>query len=289
MPYAHVVLDIPTRALSGAFDYLVPDELADKVQVGTTVLVSFSRRPCIGYVVAVTEHPASGVTVDKVLPVKQVLAPSAFDLGAARVASWMAREYACPPCEALRPFLAPGQLVKVKRDAEDAPWQLQCERSGPVDARWVSLASADEPYEPRRNAARQRAVLAALSAGPVRMAELSATIPGAGQAVAALERRGAVVVETRRRVRGGEDTSLSSAHAPRPAHLTSGQRAALAAISMGERTSTTLSISSGKRICISLSTAGQAEEISGRGQLGFLSFSMMAREAMSAPRETSKT
>ena len=230
MPYAHVVLDIPTRALSGAFDYLVPDELADEVQVGTTVLVSFSRRPCIGYVVAVTEHPASGVTVDKVLPVKQVLAPSAFDLGAARVASWMAREYACPPCEALRPFLAPGQLVKVKRDAEDAPWQLQCERSGPVDARWVSLAPADEPYEPRRNAARQRAVLAALSAGPVRMAELSATIPGAGQAVAALERRGAVVVETRRRVRGGEDTSLSSAHAPRPEHLTSGQRAALDAI-----------------------------------------------------------
>ncbi len=229
MRYAHVVVDIPTRALDGAFDYAIPDELADEVQVGTTVLVSFSRRKSVGYVVAVTDAPVVRIDPSKVHPVLQVLAPPAFDLGAARVASWMAREYACPPCEAIRPFLAPGQLVKVRREG-DEPWQLVCERSGPVDVRWVRLAPAERPFEPRKNASRQRAVLAALAAGPVRMAELSATIPGASQAVSALERNGAVVVESRRRVRGGNDTSLSSAQAPRHERLTAGQREALAAI-----------------------------------------------------------
>ena len=235
MRYAHIVLDIPTRALERAFDYAIPDELEGEVLVGTTVLVTFSRRPSVGYVVAVTDEPVASLDADKIRPVLQVLAPSAFDMGAARVASWMAREYACPPCEALRPFLAPGQMVKIHRDSNEAPWQLVCERSGPVDVRWVSLAERDNPFEPRKNASRQRAVLEALAAGPVRMAELAATIPGAGQAVATLERNGAVVVETRRRVRGGEETSLSSAAAPRPSQLTAGQQEALDAIEEARR------------------------------------------------------
>ena len=178
MRYAHVVVDIPTRALEGAFDYSIPEELEADVEVGSTVLVSFSRRPSVGYVVTVTERPISGVPSDKIRPVLQVLAPSAFDIGAARVASWMAREYACPPCEAIRPFLAPGQLVKVRRDDDAGPWQLVCEKSGPVDDRWVRLSDDEEHYEPRGNASRQRAVLGALAAGPVRMAELAATIGG---------------------------------------------------------------------------------------------------------------
>ena len=230
MAYAHVVLDIATRALTGAYDYVIPEDLAGEVEVGVTVLVTFSRRLAVGYVVAVTERPVAQVPLEKILPVRQVLAPAAFDEGAARVASWMAREYACPPCEALRPFLAPGQLVKVRREAAGEPWELVCKRSGPVDVRWVRLAEREEPYQPRRNASRQRAVLAALAEGAVRMAELTATIPGAEQTVAALERKGVVSVEAHRRVRGSEQTSLSSAQAPRPQQLTDGQVEALAAI-----------------------------------------------------------
>ena len=230
MAYAHVVLDIATRALAGAYDYAIPEELVSEVEVGVTVLVTFSRRIAVGYVVAVTERPVAKVPLDKILPVRQVLAPAAFDAGAARVASWMAREYACPPCEALRPFLAPGQLVKVKREAAGEPWELVCKRSGPVDVRWVRLAEREEAFQPRKNASRQRAVLAALAEGAVRMAELAATIPGAEQTVAALERKGVVCVVAHRRVRGGEQTSLSSAQAPRPQRLTDGQVEALSAI-----------------------------------------------------------
>ncbi len=230
MPYASVVLDIPTRHLEGAFSYAVPPELAGEARTGSTVLVSFSHRMAVGYVLAVSEEPPEGVSAERVQPVLQVLAPPAFDEAAARVAMWMAREYACPPCDAVRPFLAPGQKLRVTRAAEDAPWELQTERAGAVDARWASLTPAANDFVPARTASRQRAVIEALRQGPQRVAELSATIPGAASAVTALARRGVVAIESRRQIRGADATTLSSAAAPRPAELTRGQRAALAAI-----------------------------------------------------------
>ena len=120
--FASVVLDIATRALDGAFDYEVPRELEAECVVGATVLVPFSHREAVGYVVATSAQPPDGLDAARVLPVLRVLAPSAFDQVSARVAFWMAREYACPPCEALRPFLAPGQTVRVRRASADDPW-----------------------------------------------------------------------------------------------------------------------------------------------------------------------
>lgn len=230
MRYASVALDIPSRAIDGAFTYEVPPALEGQVATGATVLVSFSRRLAVGYVTGSSGAPPAGVDPARVLPVEQVLAPPAFDDASARVASWMAREYACPLSEAIRLFLAPGQKVRVTRAGEGAPWELVCERTGAVDARWAALTPAANDYAPARSASRQRAVIEALREGPQRVSELSATIPGAASAVAALERRGVVAVESRRVLRGGEATTLSSAAAPRPERLTEGQRAALAAI-----------------------------------------------------------
>ena len=228
--YASVALDIPTRAIDAAYDYLVPDGLAATATVGATVLVPFSGRDVVGYVMDVHEEPPAGVAPGRVRPVTQVLAEPAFDGAAARVARWMAAEYACPLCEAVRPFLAPGQKVRVTRASADAPWQLVSEKAGPVDERWVGLAPTANDYAPGQRASRQRAVLEALREGPQRVAELSATIPGAASAVTALAKRGVVEVFSRRSVRGSQATSLSSAAAPRPERLTAGQAEALAAI-----------------------------------------------------------
>ena len=129
MPYASVVLDIPTRQLDGAFTYAVPPELVAAATTGSTVLVTFSHRAAVGYVVATSDEPSAGVAPEKIQPIEQVLAPPAFDDTAARLAAWMAREYACPLCEAIRPFLAPGQKVRVTRSSEDAPWELQTDRT----------------------------------------------------------------------------------------------------------------------------------------------------------------
>ncbi len=231
MTYVSVVLDIPTRALDGAFDYALPPELAESVRVGSTVLVPLGNRQVVGYVIAVSQVAPDCIDPAKIKPVIQSLAAPAFDEGAAAVAQWMAREYACPLADAVRPFLAPGQKVKVVRDAPGEPWRLVSESAGAVDERWVGLTPEAADFEPRRNAPRQRAVLEALVAGPQRIAELVATIPGAASAVTALEKRGVVSVWSRRHVRGGaEGTSLSSAAAPRPEQLTAGQQAALSAI-----------------------------------------------------------
>ena len=39
MSYARVALDIPARVLAQGYDYLIPEELEQTVQVGSTVTV----------------------------------------------------------------------------------------------------------------------------------------------------------------------------------------------------------------------------------------------------------
>lgn len=246
MTYAQVVLDIPTRALDGTFDYCVPEALESRAFVGATVLVSFGHRQAVGYIVSLSEHPSYDADSGHILPIQQVLVSSSFDAVAAKFALWMAQEYACPLAEALHPFLPPGQSVRVrkrsvhsedaassdKKAADKGVWELVCEQAGPVDDRWVSLTEEGKSFVPSRRASRQRAIVSALAAGPSRMAELIATTPGASSVVNTLERRGVVAVESRRRVRGSSEqtTTLSSAVAHRPEHLTKGQQEALAAI-----------------------------------------------------------
>lgn len=229
MAFANVVVDIPTRALKDAFSYEIPPELEAEAQVGATVLVSFAGRKAVGYVISTSDTLTLERT--KIRPIEQLLAASAFDEKQAELALWMAREYACPLAEALRPFLAPGQKLRVTRKDESSPWELVNEKAGAVDVRWVRLGEGAKDFVPAKNASRQREVIAALSEGPVRLPELAAMISGAASVVQTLEKRGVVLVEKRRQLRGSEQSSLSSATAPRPKNLTQGQKDALDQIS----------------------------------------------------------
>lgn len=224
--FAQVVPDISTRALDGAFTYAIPPSLAREATVGTTVLVPFAHRPVVGYVVGVSEALPERLDPDSVLYVEQVLAPSAFDEVGAHVAEWMSREYACNLPDAIRLMLAPGQKVCTRR-TDDGNWELVNERAEAVDDRWVMLAADGVEYEPRANATRQKLLMGALQAGPVRMAELNAMLSGMSGTIRALEKKGVVQVVSRRHVRGSEQTSLSSAAVPRPERLTRGQTEAL--------------------------------------------------------------
>lgn len=230
--FVSVVLDIPTRALARPYDYSVPSELTAEASVGATVLVEFSHRMSVGYVVDCSDTPPEGVDPSKIQPVQRVLAEPAFDRVAARLALWMASEYAAPLADCVRLFLPPGQTMRVRRENESSAWQLVVEKAGPVDDRWVSLTPKAQEYEPPKTAVRQRAVIEALRGGSMRLAELSALAPGARSAVTSLAKKGVVSVAERRRVRGGAEqaTTLSSAAAARPEQHTQGQRDALAAI-----------------------------------------------------------
>ena len=222
--FAHVVVDIPARELDTHFDYLVPKELGD-VGVGSCVLVDFANRPAVGYVLGLADSTAH----DRVKPLRHVLGGPYFGAEGASVARWIAEEYAAPLSESVRLFTPPGgtpRLAKVAV-AGGEEWVLRRAGVGPVDDRWALLTEAGAAFVPKANATMQRAVLDALNAGPVRVAELSADLGSVDSTLRRLQDLGVVEIEHRRRFRelGGE-----ARPAPRPAHLTAGQVAALEAI-----------------------------------------------------------
>lgn len=104
-------------------------------------------------------------------------------------------------------------------------WTLRPGAVGAVDDRWAELSGV--PFAPRPNATSQRAVLDALAAGPVRVAELTAELGDVNAALKRLEQEGAVLVTRRRRMR---DPQVRERSAPRHDRLSDGQSAALAAI-----------------------------------------------------------
>lgn len=229
MRYASVVLDIATRALDEAFTYAIPPSVDEAVAVGSTVLVSFSHRAAVGYVVGLSDEPPASIDASRILAVEQVLAAPAFDEVGAQLARWMAREYACTLADAIHPLLPPGRKLRVRK-AADGTWELVRDAMAPCDDRWVELTEEGASFEPKATATRQRKVMEALSVGPMRMAELGALVGGASSTIRSLEKRGAVRVFARRHMRGVSGTSLSSAAAPAPQRLTQGQTRALEAI-----------------------------------------------------------
>ena len=195
MPIARVVVDVPARALSEPFDYLIPERLRGSVAVGCPVAVPFGPRPCVGYVVELADESTFEGTLR---PLEAVLGSPLFDGHAIGIATWIAREYVCPLSESLRLFLPPGAAPKIVRGPEG--WSLEGRQVRPASERLVTLVAASG-YVPAVRATVQRAVLDALAAGPLTSAELAAEIPGAAPAVKALERAGAVTTVERRRYR----------------------------------------------------------------------------------------
>jgi len=219
---ARVIVDIPTRQLDTPFDYAIPADMGS-AEVGACVLVDFAGRPVVGYVVSVTDHSEHG----ELKPLLEVLGGPFFDESAARLAEWIAGEYVCPLSEAVRLFTPPGGTPKAVRSAADSSaghWTLKMPGVGPVDDRWASITEVGRTCAVRSNATMQRAVLDALSSGPLRVAELAADLGSVDSALTALQKVGAVVVERRRRLR---EATVGKRHAPRHEQLTDGQKSAL--------------------------------------------------------------
>ncbi|MDR3685940.1 MAG: primosomal protein N' [Coriobacteriia bacterium] len=225
MLVARVIIDIATRELDAPFDYLIPEGLAG-IEVGSCVLVDFANRPAVGYVVEIVAESS----FDRLKPLVSLLGGPYFDSVGAVTAAWIAENYVCPLSEAVRLFTPPGgapRAIKVATDTGEA-WTLRRAGVGPVDDRWAMLAPGANEFKPSARATLQRALLDALRAGPVRVAELAADLGTVDGALKRLAEAGAVQIERRRRHR---DAHVREKSAPRPLKLTDGQTDALAAIS----------------------------------------------------------
>src|SRR5215471_1425640 len=96
---ARVTLEL---ALRKEFDYLIPPELADRVDVGSRVQVPFGARKVLGCVTALAEESAHGKlkSILKVIGAQTLVTPKVLKL-----ARWIADYYCCAPEIALKSVL----------------------------------------------------------------------------------------------------------------------------------------------------------------------------------------
>lgn len=277
MKLASVILDIPTQALDAPYTYALPaadgedsvcafssasaqmeslfgDDVltgcavgsgaVDPVEVGCAVLVPFGRRQAVGFVIDVFEAGLpgdetwpSGLDARKLKSIVRGLSKPYFDEEGAACAQWLANRYIAPLSSCVRLFTPPGGIPRMVH-GRDGRWRLEEQKVGEVDDRWVVAGPELSTFEPRKNAVRQEAIVAAVRTGELRVSELSAQMGAISSTLRALEAKGVVRIVRRRRMRGAPDgahaasTPIASdgfAPSPKPA-LTPGQESALAAI-----------------------------------------------------------
>ncbi len=262
MELASVVLDIFTRSLETPFTYLIPEKLIGQVDVGSLVVIPFSNRLSLGYVVALQNDAASSdaaaqgaassqnntsspaapsddVSLSKLKEIKEVVGSPVFDEAHAKLGFWMAKTYAAPLNSVFRLFLPPGQTQKIA-EAKKGGFEEVVKEATAKHVEWVALIDSAKGFSEegkakqkvvKKNAYRQQEILEALASGPQKVSELAALIPGARSAITALEKKG-VLEKIKGEALGATETEtrLSSATAERPAALTKGQVTALATI-----------------------------------------------------------
>ncbi len=234
MRTASIILDIDTQALDRTYLYRVPESM-EGIEVGCAVLVPFGRKVDIGFVMAIEDHDDIenlGIDVGKIKDVKEVLSKSYFNRNAAACVEFLSHRYLAPLSRCVRLFTPPGGVPRLKRKGYS--YYVEQPQVGEVDDRWVVLVP-DSGFEPKKTAAKQKAILSALERGDLRVAELKAEYGSVASSLTSLEKHGAIRIEKRRRMRGmftdlgnhPADYAVVAFESIEKPQLTAGQQAAL--------------------------------------------------------------
>jgi primosomal protein N' (replication factor Y) len=132
--YAKVIVDVPAKQTNRAFDYTVPPELEQWVDIGSRVGVPFGPRMIQGFVVEL--HETTDIDTAKIKAIDKVLdihAPLTEEL--IQLAGWMSKKYLCHEITALQSMI-PGAL------------KAKYERS--VTLAETNLVTESDVFEPRR-------------------------------------------------------------------------------------------------------------------------------------------
>lgn len=120
MTYAQVIVEVAPDHLDRPFDYLVPDEHADQVQVGSRVEVIFNGRKVRGLVVGTSDRTA--LDARRIRDVRRPLGPHAWVTSQEiEVLEWAGERFAAPLADVVRHAL-PDRVVDVERRAREAGW-----------------------------------------------------------------------------------------------------------------------------------------------------------------------
>ena len=172
--YARVLID---RAIHRELDYLVPDEFADRLEIGWRVRVPFREKSALATVVAILEE----TDVSGIRPIEAIVGEKpALSLKVLELARWMSAYYCCSIETVMRSL-----LPQVIRRAE-VGWKKQ------LFVRAARLASAEEIEKLRKRAPRQAELLEAVGklTAPILAADLLRQTSLDNQTLRALEKRG---------------------------------------------------------------------------------------------------
>ncbi|MEP6811095.1 MAG: DEAD/DEAH box helicase family protein, partial [Chthoniobacterales bacterium] len=145
MPYARVLID---RAIRRELDYAIPENLADRVNIGWRVRVPFRDHSALATVVALVEETAATNVrpIEAIVGERPALSPKVLEL-----ARWMSAYYCCPIETVMRSL-----LPQVIRRAE-VGWKKQ------LFVRATRAITAEEIEKLRKRAPRQAEMLEAIS------------------------------------------------------------------------------------------------------------------------------
>ncbi len=108
---AKVIVDCRSKNVDRMFDYLVPEEMADSLQIGSRVLVPFSsgNREVEGFCVGFSEK-STGVKLKSII--KSANDIPAFDADMLEVIEWMRKKYLASYLDIIRAVVPAGTALK---------------------------------------------------------------------------------------------------------------------------------------------------------------------------------
>ncbi|MGG0657882.1 primosomal protein N' [Rummeliibacillus pycnus] len=127
---AQVIVDVSAYPVDRPFDYIVPRELQELVEVGCRVKVPFGPRNVLGFITAIQEQ--TDVPIDKIKPIAQVLdIEPVLTEEMLELAKWMTVHTLCYEIDALQVMLPSAlrakyeKTIKLTTDLSNLPAELQ--------------------------------------------------------------------------------------------------------------------------------------------------------------------
>ncbi len=191
--YADIILDISHEKLDKTFQYRIPEEIAQKVAIGTMVRVPFGRgnREQAGYVTGLSDTPA--LPPEKIKPILSVddgrVGPVSRMI---ELAAWLKDNYGSTMAQALKTVLPVKAKVtrRVKRTLV-----LACDRE--------TAQTALDTFHRKHAVARERLLSALLSAGRLDCALAESKLNIQMSTMRDLEQMGLVDIEEQEAYRTG--------------------------------------------------------------------------------------
>ena len=109
---AEVIINSNVKTLNKTFDYIVPDELLEKVYIGARVYVPFGRKKELedGYIISLKE--TSDFEIEKLKSISKIEEKEYLDESKIQLSKWMAERYFSNVSDSIKLFMPPGKTNK---------------------------------------------------------------------------------------------------------------------------------------------------------------------------------